>query len=123
MEVPVEDGSFFVEINDDSVFEDAETKFGESLMGKFRGNSLIKMEKKDVKIEESIKYMIQYMYSSFESIPKPDELSLEFGVKVVAGTGGILSAALTKLEGEMQMTVKATWKNKPEKPEAFAAVG
>ncbi|MDY9922775.1 CU044_2847 family protein [Methanobacterium sp.] len=124
VEVPVDEegGIFLVELSENSLYGDSKDEI--EAMTKTRGlGDIFRPRSQDVKIEESIKYMIKYMYGSFESIPKPDELSLEFGVNIVAGTGGLLSAALTKLEGEVQMTVKATWKKKPEPPESILAVG
>jgi len=102
LEVPVEQGSFNVELTNTDL-ADAIGVLGTTDVEKFE------FQPKNVEIEESVANIIKPFYGAFKSIPTPEELSIEFGVKIAVKSGKI-TALLVEGGGEVQVAVKATWK-------------
>lgn len=99
---------FLVEIFDSELVVRGDKGNNKLLPGdKLAGGIKEEILKKAISIRELISTVCNLVRGSFEKLTPPDELTLEFGIKIV-GESGIPVVAKTKLESNI--SIKATWK-------------
>lgn len=63
----------------------------------------------NIRLQENISAIAEYLYGAFTAIPGPQEVSIEFGVQVTLKSGNLV-AMLVDGGANVHVSVKATWR-------------